>query len=381
MKTVIVSGARAVSALEIMRALHGAGWRVVAVDSMGLPPARFSQAVDRYQRIAAPRDADGFRRDVAALVAAERPDLWIATCEEIFHLAWLKEGALPSLPLFAPPLERLLLVHNKETFARVAAEVGLAPAETLLLTGRDDLGRLAPRAKELVFKPVWSRFAERVLVRPEAAELATLAPSPRDPWIAQTYLPGEEVCTCGIARDGKLLLHVAYRPKHRVRLGAGIYFEPALDPGIRAAVEALAGHLRWSGQIAFDLRRDGNGAWKAIECNPRTTSGAHLARPDALAGAFEGRKDREGRMTEARMIGLAMWFFGLPAAARTGRIGEWWHDHRRARDVVSVVGDRGPGLGQHVFLVEVAVAALRHRVSLTRAVSMDLEWNGGEAER
>lgn len=449
MRTVIVSGARALAALDIMRAFHGSGWRVVAVDSMALPPARFSRAVDRFRRIAGPAlQRERFANDVEMILKEAKPDLWIATCEEIFYLAALKAERRPELPLFAPPLEALLAVHDKARFAEAAACVGLAPDETIRLTGKEDVARVSRRARDLVFKPVWSRFAERVMIQPEARDLKSLAPSPHDPWIAQTFLPGEEVCTYGIAEAGRLLLHAAYRPRHRVRAGAGIYFEPAADEEIRAAVTALVQSLAWSGQIAFDFRRDALGRWKAIECNPRATSGVHLLPPAALVAAFEGaalnlrvptppqlngapsppvipravqhasvllrrrristgfdglpedpvsaaQRDRRctahgmtGQQLEAasvracseepRMIGAAMVAFGLPAAVRDGRVSQWRHDTARARDVASVPGDHGPGAAQLLFLAEGITRALRYRVGLTRAATLDLEWNGGE---
>lgn len=390
MSTLVVSGARALSALDIMRAFHADGWRVVAADSMHLPPARFSRAVDRFVRIAPPGDRARFDADVARLLAAERPRLWIATCEEIFHLAALRERALPELPLFAPPLAELLAVHDKARFAAMASTNDLAPPETIRLERRSDVEALQLRAEDLVFKPVWSRFAERVLVGPHPSALDDIAPSPDDPWIAQTYLPGEEVCTFGIARRGRLLVHAAYRPQHRVRDGAGIYFEPAHDAAIATAVATLVEALDWTGEIAFDFRRDAAGQWKAIECNPRATSGVHLVPPRDLVAAIVGAADDSaasapgpiaGMRDGAAMIAAAMRSFGLGTALRRRALGRFLRDYRRARDVASIPGDRGPGLAQVLVLGEGMARAVRRGVGLTRAVSYDLEWNGPPEHR
>lgn len=389
MKTVIVSGARAPAALDIMRAFATHGWRVIAADSVAMPPARFSRAVSRYVRLPGPAlDRTAFASAVRRLADEVAPDLWIPTCEEIFHLAELKPAHFPDLPLVAPPFADLVAVHDKATFAEIAGRIGLAPAESIRVTDRAQLDDLKPRARDMVFKPVWSRFAERILIRPQPAALDSLHPSLSDPWIAQTYLPGEEVCTYGIAHQGRLLVHTAYHPRYRLRIGAGIYFDPAPDADIRAAVEALAGALRWSGQIAFDLRRDAAGAWKAIECNPRATSGVHLMPGDAIVEAMTwpatyatnilSPADASAVKPRPCMIRSAMFVIAGPAALWNGKTRAWWTDVTRARDALSIPGDRGPGLGQYLFFAENAYRALMGGHTITRAATYDMEWNGPE---
>lgn len=375
--TVIVSGARALAALEIMRALAKAGHRVVATDCVAVPPARWSNAVSGYVRTQSPVfDPQGFGTSVRAIVDSERPSIWIATCEEIFHLAALRANGLSELPLFAPPLRDLLAVHNKYEFAKRASDIGLGPSETHLLRCTDDVAAIAGRAHKMVFKPVWSRFANRVLVRPAAVHLSQLKPTKDDPWIAQAYLPGKEVCTYAIAVNGQVLLHTAYTSRYRAgRHGAGIYFEYVDDPAVRHIVAALISVLNWTGQIAFDLRRDVTGAFKAIECNPRATSGAHLVAHSDLAGAFASTPQAHGPRP-ARMIGLAMGTYGLGQVWREGGFGAWRDAFMCGGDVVTAAGDRKPSLVQLAFLGEMLVAARRGRCPLIEASTRDIAWNG-----
>ncbi|TJW66182.1 MAG: hypothetical protein E5V92_36280, partial [Mesorhizobium sp.] len=65
-----------------------------------------------------------------------------------------------------PGIELLAEVHNKHAFIRLAERLGLAVPETVLLQSTADLEAVRGRSRELVFKPVWSRFASHVLLRP-----------------------------------------------------------------------------------------------------------------------------------------------------------------------------------------------------------------------
>ena len=66
-------------------------------------------------------------------------------------------------------------VQYKHAFIRLAQNLGLAVQETTLFSSRDDLEAVRGRSRHLVFKPVWSRFASHVLLRPTPDFLARRA--------------------------------------------------------------------------------------------------------------------------------------------------------------------------------------------------------------
>lgn len=371
---VIVSGARAPAALHACRALTAAGYRVVAVDSLRFPVARFSKAVAAFEAIASPvLDPTAFERDVTRVLETYNPVRWIPTCEEVFHLAALTRR-LPALShlLWAPALGTLAAAHHKHAFAEVARTLDKGEVDTHLLTHPDHLQPLRGLSRRLVFKPVYSRFAEHVLVRPFADGLGRVQPSLQAPWVAQTYLPGDELCAYAIAHNGQVVAQSLYKGLYHAGQGASVFFEPATDDRIAAFVDTYVAQTHWHGQLAFDFRKDATGRPIAIECNPRATSGIHLWQSDAALGhALMGLPGELSLVTTPPMVGAAML-----GAALKAPLGRWARDWKRGQDVLAATGDLGLVPGQAMALVELAWRARRHRFSLAAASTADIEWNG-----
>ncbi|MEW6634549.1 MAG: hypothetical protein AB1440_27050, partial [Pseudomonadota bacterium] len=190
-KTVLITGARAPVALHLARLLDGASRRVVLADTPARPIAAASKACTGYYRLPPPRfEPQAYAEAVEALIRKENVGLVIPTCEEVFHLALAWRGRAMPARLFAPGIGLLAEVHNKHAFIRLAEKLGLAVPETKLLRSPDDLRAVRGRSRELVFKPVWSRFASHVLLRPAPEKLAAIAPSPAMPWVAQRFVEG-----------------------------------------------------------------------------------------------------------------------------------------------------------------------------------------------
>jgi hypothetical protein len=80
-------------------------------------------------------------------------------------------------------------------------------------------------AKNYVFKPVFSRFASRVIIGQPEAKCQEPREHPQD-WIAQQRLFGQEICVYSIWRKGQLGGFAAYQPKYRVGQGSSLFFEP-----------------------------------------------------------------------------------------------------------------------------------------------------------
>lgn len=375
---VVVSGARAPAALHACRALTAAGYRVVAVDSLRFPVARFSKSVAAFESVASPVfNPEGFAQDVERVLKAHNPVRWIPTCEEIFHLAALTRR-LPALAhlLWAPALGALTAAHNKHTFADVARALDGGEVDTHLLTSPEHLQAVRGLSRRLVFKPVYSRFAEHVLIRPFADGLERVQPSAHSPWVAQTYLPGEELCAYAIAHRGQVVAQSLYKGLYHAGQGASVFFEPTVDARIEAFVTAFVTQTHWHGQVAFDFRREAGGRPVAIECNPRATSGIHLWQPDeALGHALMGEQGQALTPAPAPpMVGVAML-----GAALKAPLGRWWTNWRQGKDVLQAVSDPGLLPGQALALMELAWRSRRHRFSLAATSTADIQWNGETA--
>ena len=381
--TVLVTGARAPVALHLARLLHGAGRRVILGDSPARPIAAASTACASYRRLPPPRfAASAYAEAVEALVRAEGIELVIPTCEEVFYLGQIwRDRAMPAR-LFAPNMAMLSRVHDKHAFIRLAQSLGLDVPETTLLQSDADLARVRGHSRELVFKPVWSRFARDVLLRPSQGELDVVRPSPAAPWVAQRFVAGEEISAYAVARNGELKALALYRSLYRAGKGAGICFEPVEDAGARRFVETFVAGTGWTGQISFDLMREKDGKVLPLECNPRAVSGLHFFRdPQRFADAMlDDGPEVKPDVARLQTVRLAMWIFGLPAALRSDGLGRFRQTMREADELLDWPGDPAPKKEQWRALAEIAGTALRQRISLQAASTRDIEWNG-PAER
>jgi len=378
-QSVLITGARAPVALHLARLFHNAGWRVLLADTPSKPISAASRACDRYFRLPPPRFESRLYADVVEdLVKREDVTLVLPTCEEIFYLAalWRERGM--TARLFAPDPDVLTRAHNKFDFIEICKSLKLAAPHTVLLKNRTDLTLIRSMASQMVFKPAWSRFASRVLLQPESQEVDALTPTPQAPWVAQQFIAGKEISAYAIAQNGRLQALSLYSSIYRAGKGAGIFFKPVENEAARAFVADFAAGTGWTGQISFDMILKHDGDVLPLECNPRATSGLHFfCDPKPFAQAiWTGEGSLKPDVSSPQTVRLALWIYGLPAALRRGEIRGFLNDLKSAEDLLDWSQDPGPKRAQWLALGEIAVLALRHRISLQRASTRDIEWDG-----
>lgn len=385
---ILLTGGRAAATLDLARALWRAGHRVVLAESMAWHLSRGSRAIARHYRVpGAALDPAGFVAGVERIVRAERIDLVIPTCEEIFCMAAAKERLERSCRVLCPPLEQLARLHDKARFVQLVRSCGLLAPDTICVTSRRDLelhlAKALQAGRQVVLKPVFSRFAARVVVRPRGPQdLGQVAPTPDDPWLIQDFVAGRQICTFGIAQDGRLLAHAAYATRYTLGVGATVHFVADLDPRVLGWVQQLVAAQGFSGQIAFDLIEDDQGQLWAIECNPRLTSGVHLlVHEKALVDAYLGRQESLllAHAAAPAMLGISM-LLCLRQSARTRQeFARWWRDFWGARDVARSWLDPLPMVwSRFAGLAGILLRARRLGISSQQAATYDMEWNGGD---
>ena len=80
------------------------------------------------------------------------------------------------------------------------------------------------------------------------------------------------------------------------------------------------------------------------------------------------------------MIAIGMLIYAFPTALREGKLGRWWHDFRRAREVSFAWRDPLPAFGQFLQVLQVMRIARAHRISFLEATTVDIEWDGHAPE-
>lgn len=376
---VLITGARAVAALDIARSLRAAGYEPHLADCSPAWVARLSRTAGPVHRYASPVDQPAaFARDIRKLIDRLDPVHIIPTCEEVFHLTALAKADGFSDLVLAPPSDRLATLHAKDRFAVLCRSLGLPVPETTVVADRAALEAFSGDAADHVFKPVWSRFGTRALIAPTHPELGPVSPSPEAPWVAQRRIIGEEASFYAVCHEGRIAAFCAYGSDWRLPGGASYVFRPLpadQTARLRPMADALAA-FTGTGQIACDAIIDAEGQPWLIECNPRATSGVHLFGRSAEFGrALMGTGEAEPAGA-TRHLSPALWLHGLPIALRDGRLAGWLAQSQQGSDTVAAPGDPAPVPGVLLDAAIFGLRAVRTGRSLTAAMTADIEWNG-----
>ena len=379
MPNVLILGGRAPVALDHARRFQRQGWKVHLADSIPCRLSGWSRSVATTLPLASPRYAPmAFVEGIRTAIRAHAIDLIVPTCEEVFYLSRYR-GLLPtSVRVLADDFETLRTLHSKWHFIEAARGCGATvPASRRVASLAE--ARAWAGAEPVVLKPEYSRFGVHVRIHPEGLPVRAEELGVAGSWVAQRYHTGTELCSYGIADEGRLLAHALYRPSYRIQRSSSYYFEPYACEKIRNFVSSFVRKMNFTGQISFDWIQGEDGEATVIECNPRATSGLHLfADDDALPAALMGAADdcvEPGRAQPA-MIAALMLSAGLYEAVAGSTLPRWRHDYRRARDVITRPGDRSPLAGALLDLGSYARLAVRQGCNLREAATRDIEWDG-----
>jgi hypothetical protein len=297
-RTVLLSGGKMTKALTLARAFHAAGHRVVLVESARyrLTGHRFSRAVDAFHTVPAPEDP-GYVDALVDVVRREGVDVYVPVCSPAS--SWYDALAKPALEQYCEVLhgdaEAIGTVDDKAAFAAAAVSCGLSVPDTHRVTSAREVAAFAFPSdgpsyvlKSIPYDPV-QRLDLTPLPRPTPAETTAVAAakpmSPETPWILQAFVRGQEYCTHGTARAGRLQVYCCCESS-----AFQLNYAAVDHPGIEQWVTRFVAEHELTGQYSFDLIVDDDGQPVAIECNPRTHSAITMFsdQPGALAAAYLG---------------------------------------------------------------------------------------------
>lgn len=367
-RTVLLTLGRLPKALDLARALSGAGCRVLVAEPFGWHLCRVSRHVARSFRVTAPNtDRAAYLREMSAIIEREGVDLVVPVSEEALHAAFL------DAPFFGMPQPRLMELHHKSRFNALASSLGLAVPETHPC-GTPEAAALAASGP-VVVKPALtcSGIGMRMLAEGEAP--------PADPaLLAQRRLPGRPVSSFSVAHQGRVIGTAVYRPAVESGTVAVAFAReydaaPAVEDWVRRFVTATG----WSGFISFDFMLDAEGVPQAIECNPRATSGVHFMEPSDLADAILAPETAP----PIRLRRRELWQQFFPVLTET-----WAQVRRperraaclrtliRARDVTWGWSDPLPLLTMPMTASQIIWRSIRRGESFGEAATFDIGWFG-----
>ena len=382
-KSILFVGGRAPVALELIRLFSKAGYRVVMAESTNWHLSRQSNAIDKHYCLPWPSThTEDYLAELSRVIEREEIDLIVPTCEEIFFMVQGRDQLPAGCSIFAPEWNLLHAMHSKFEFVDRAAKWDLPVPETELLTSRQQLEQAFESGNELVFKPVYSRFASFTIVRPESIdELADVEPTTETPWVSQEYIAGKQISTFSLAHEGRLLAHVTYPMNFTTGIGPTYAFEPMEQPAALAWVTRLIEQENFTGQIGFDFMERDDGSVVAFECNPRPTSGLHLFRGRVdLAHAYVNPQETteilvpNSRRPAHHALPLLLWALGYVRSWK--ELKRWARTLFWGRDVMLSIRDPLPLLMLGFNLMPMFARTRKYGVNIDQATTMDIEWNG-----
>jgi predicted ATP-grasp superfamily ATP-dependent carboligase len=273
-KTVLLTLGRLPKSLDFARAFARAGWRVLVAEPFKNHLTGVSRAVTTSFVVPAPiQGKQAYLLALAKIVEDENVDLVLPLSEESMHVAGLRDHVPQHVAIYAPDQKAILALHDKLSFIEMAAGFGLAVPQTALLGSQEAAAQAAQ--SDYVIKPVFSCSGRGVSLHKAGAPLPQVSANLNEKAIVQVQLTGDQVSTFGIVHEGRVIVNVAYRGT--IMSGSvAVAFERIHHRAVDAWVADFVRAANYSGFISFDFFVDEHGVARAIECNPRVTSGVHF---------------------------------------------------------------------------------------------------------
>lgn len=278
-RTILVNGGKMTKALQVARSFHAAGHRVILAESSKyrFTGHRFSRAVDAFYCIPE-AGAPGYAEALLDIVAREGVDVFVPVSSPVasLHDAQARELLDDVCDVVHTDADTVTVLDDKAEFSSLAEDLGLRVPDWRLIT---DPGQVVdfdfPEGRSYILKRIAYNPVGRLdLTRlsressdGNAAFAYSLGISEDDPWILQEFLSGQEYCTHGTVRRGKLQVYGCCESS-----ASQLNYAMVDKPEIRSWVEHFVSALDITGQVSFDFIETQDGHVYAIECNPRTHS-------------------------------------------------------------------------------------------------------------
>lgn len=382
-RTILLTLGRLPKALDLARALHEAGCRVLVAEPFSRHLTGASRAVAASFVVPAPvEDLEGYLAALQHIIERESVDDVVPISEEILYVSLLR-GRLPSdVRLHAMPIDVLQGLHDKYQFIGRCIEAGVSAPETALV-GSDEARNLLSTGS-CVLKPTISCSGRGVRILTQGA----IAPQVNEPSILQRYVPGRVLSSFSLARQGRVLGTVLYQGAVMQGTVAVAFERLDLSPQIIEWIAKIVAHTHFDGFISFDFIESELGEVFGIECNPRATSGLHFVEPSELASFVLDDSRSTGARSADSIQAVSMGYRSerllqqfYPCLTETQKslftsgpfqknLAALWS----ARDVSWRLDDPWPALSMPWTSWPIIEQAVRHRCSFGEVAMLDLMW-------
>lgn len=376
-KTVLLTIGRLPKALDFARSFKAHGWRVLVAEPFKSHLTGASNCVDRCFQVPPPsKGKEAYLNALLHVIEDEAVDLVLPLSEETMHVAHLA-GRLPARTrLYAPPVDRLLALHDKARFPALARDYGLDVPETALIES-PEAQRIAD-SDDFVVKPIFSCSGRAVSLHAARTSLIAIAATLSAPAVVQVQLKGKQYSTFAIAQAGEVLINVTYQGA--VMTGSvAVAFERVELPAIQEWVETFVQSEHHTGFISFDFFVDEEGKAWAIECNPRVTSGVHFIETEDLAPAILEPGSKPIRFKQTKL--MQQFYPTLTEVQAAMFKGPHYWERlnvlRTAQDVTWDARDPMPFITMPITAFSIIAMSIRQQQTFGQVSTQDISWFEG----
>lgn len=300
---ILVTSTRMPFAIDAIRKLGEAGHKVFASDTFSTAPGSHSKHVEEAFVTPSPTFATrDFVEAIIEIVETHSIDMIIPSFEEALYLSAHRDRLDDKTDLFAPPVDTLLELHDKERFTELCLSLGLLVPETEVVETREDLFAALGHFEQFFAKPAFSRGGVKLLTNvgplAGAVEIEDCEPTSDNPWLVQEYLKGTDECSFSVAHRGRIAAHGSYVHPREIDHAGGIVFESVDPRPTYDLAERIVKATGYTGHISFDFMRTERGL-VLIECNPRPTAGIVAMDAQMYDAALRDRNPIAARLAPA----------------------------------------------------------------------------------
>ena len=360
---VLLSGGRAPYTLELVRIFGKEGHEIHILEFISSSLCSYSKYTKSTHQITSPNQNHlKFKEDLLNLLKNQNFDILIPTCEEAIYLSEIKSEIDQFTSLFTPEFELIYRLHNKELFIELLNSKGLSAPK---LYGPNDKLELD---KNYIVKKKLSRFGGHVK-KVKGQNISDSFDFKLN--IIQEMICAQEYCLYVVLCDGEITAKSIYLKQLSIDGGATNLFESVDIDVINKWVDLFFKDEKVSGQFSFDLFIKDNKVYP-IECNPRTTSGVHLLRNSLSLKHFIDKKSQPAHpdFKTIYMLAIPLFLFSLSPRTLLSALNKFF----KAKDVIWLASDPLPAFGQVFTLFKFYLIALRNKVNLIEATTIDIEY-------
>ncbi|MCH2022058.1 MAG: ATP-grasp domain-containing protein [Saprospiraceae bacterium] len=377
-KNILLTGGRAPATLHLARLLKQQGHIVCIADTFAKNLTSVSKYIDKSFITSAPRQSPkDFVAEMVNIITDNEIDVLIPTCEETFHISLHKSNFEKHCMVFTSDILLMQELHDKWKFNQLLKKLSLPFPKSFFTKTQGELSSAIKEVNQFVAKPVYSRFADKVIIN-DKNELGNVNINEKEPWVIQEYIEGSHFCSFSIANKGHLSAHAVYPVGYRVQNGAAIYFEAIEVPEIEDIVTTIAKDKKYTGFLSFDfIKKETDGKFYTIECNPRVTSGIHLFdSKDAFMPFKKSLSICYPKENNRMMLTVAMVLYNLAETRSWTSFWDLIQCMLKAEDVVFSWRDLKPFFAQFMSIFYFYKLAKENNISILEATTHHIEWNG-----